>query len=66
MTTAAANPKFFMDLVWVDSSASPRVVDVGWNAWGFGSHLGRFHKVISIGPTATGTDTTARCAIISP
>ena len=66
VTAAAANPKFFMDLFWLDSTASPRTSAVGWSAWSYGSHLGRFHKTIYTGPTANGSDTTARCAIISP
>jgi hypothetical protein len=66
LASAAANPKFFMDLFWLDSTSSPRIAATIWYAWAQGSFLGRFHKVITSGPTVSGGDLTARCAIISP
>ena len=66
VTTASPNPKFFMDLIWLDSSATAKVSAVGWGAWSYGSHLGRFHKSVYSLPTASGADASVRCAIISP
>ena len=63
---ASANSKFFMDLFWIDSTVATKINLIGYNAWAYGSHSGRFHKSITPGPTGTGTNISARCAIISP
>ena len=64
--TALPNSKFFMDLFWIDSTAATRVNLIGYNAWAYGSHSGRFHKTILQGATGSGASTSARCAIVSP
>jgi hypothetical protein len=63
---ASGNSKFFMDLFWIDSTVATKINLIGYNAWAYGSHSGRFHKSITPGPTGTGTNMSARCAIVSP
>ena len=65
-STVPPNPKFFMDAIYINTTASPRVGLTGQASWYNGSHLGRFEKSIYLSPTITAVDLSLRCAITSP
>ena len=66
-STAMPNDKFFMDMFRIDSTAATRIVYIGYNAWGYGTHSGRFYKNITIAPASgASAQMSGRCTILSP
>ncbi len=66
IATVQANPKFFMDRVFLDTTIATRISYIGTGGWSSGSHLGRFEKVLTVGPTSSAGYASTRCSIIAP